>query len=122
MDGENIEVVNGMAELDEVVIVIVLSVAVDVNIEVGSTSNVLLKTVDVFVDISTDVSRVEEIEISMLGEVVVGVSMMVKGDDETASDLVRGVALGVEVVCLVILVTMLLGIVVKFRAMLWENI
>ena len=118
MDGENIEVVNGMAELDEVVIVIVLSVAVDVNIEVGSTSNVLLKTVDVFVDISTDVSRVEEIEISMLGEVVVGVSMMVKGDDETASDLVRSVALGVEVVCLVILVTMLLGIVVTFRAML----
>lgn len=122
MDGENIEVVNGMAELDEVVIVIVLSVADDVNIEVGSTSNVLLKTVDVFVDISTDVSRVEEIEISMLGEVVVGVSMMVKGDDETASDLVRSVALGVEVVCFVILVTMLLGIVVTFRAMLWENI
>lgn len=122
MDGESIEVVNGMAELDEVVIVIVLSVAVDVNIEVGSTSNVLLKTVDVFVVISTDVSRVEEIEISILGEVVVGVSMMVEGDDETASDLVRGVALGVEVVCLVILVAVLLGIVVKFRAMLWENI
>ena len=92
VDDENIVVANGMAELEEVLIVTVPSVVVAVG------SNVLMTAVDVLMDISTDVSRVVDSDTSILGDMVVGVSITVKGDDGTTSDLVKDIALGVEMV------------------------